>query len=64
MNEPMFPDPSDAQAHAGPSTIVQRMRDEVGRVFLGQSAVLDQVIAACDDRGLAMILTGVRHFRH
>jgi phosphoribosylaminoimidazolecarboxamide formyltransferase / IMP cyclohydrolase len=24
----------------------------------------DEVIAAADERGVAMVLTGVRHFRH
>ena len=24
----------------------------------------DEVIAAADERGIAMVLTGVRHFRH
>ena len=24
----------------------------------------DEVIAAADERGLAMVMTGIRHFRH
>jgi len=24
----------------------------------------DEVIAAADERGIAMVLTGIRHFRH
>jgi phosphoribosylaminoimidazolecarboxamide formyltransferase/IMP cyclohydrolase len=24
----------------------------------------DEVIAAADDRGIAMVVTGMRHFRH
>jgi phosphoribosylaminoimidazolecarboxamide formyltransferase/IMP cyclohydrolase len=30
----------------------------------GGSVRDDEVIAAADERGIAMVLTGVRHFRH
>ena len=30
----------------------------------GGSVKDDEVIAACDEAGIAMVLTGVRHFRH
>ncbi|HKJ61135.1 MAG TPA: bifunctional phosphoribosylaminoimidazolecarboxamide formyltransferase/IMP cyclohydrolase, partial [Hyphomicrobiales bacterium] len=49
-----FPDGLLALADAGATAVIQpggSMRDE-------------EVIAAANDRGLAMVLTGMRHFRH
>ncbi|MEM1420549.1 MAG: bifunctional phosphoribosylaminoimidazolecarboxamide formyltransferase/IMP cyclohydrolase, partial [Pseudomonadota bacterium] len=49
-----FPDGLIAAAEAGATAIIQpggAMRD-------------DEVIAAADERGLAMVFTGQRHFRH
>ena len=49
-----FRDGIDAAAEAGISAVIQpggSMRDE-------------EVIAAADEHGLAMVLTGMRHFRH
>jgi phosphoribosylaminoimidazolecarboxamide formyltransferase/IMP cyclohydrolase len=49
-----FPDGLIAAAEAGATAVVQpggSMRD-------------DLVIAAADERGLAMVFTGMRHFRH
>ena len=49
-----FPDGLLAAAEAGATAVIQpggSMRDA-------------EVIAAADDRGLAMVFTGVRHFRH
>ena len=49
-----FPDGIEAAADAGATAIIQPgggMRD-------------DDVIRAADARGLAMIFTGLRHFRH
>jgi len=46
MNEPMIPESPTPPPTGGLSLGIQRMRDEVGRVFLGQPAVLDQVVAA------------------
>jgi len=49
-----FRDGVDVLADAGAICVIQpggSMRD-------------DEVIAAADERGLAMIMTGVRHFRH
>ncbi|MBM3506695.1 MAG: bifunctional phosphoribosylaminoimidazolecarboxamide formyltransferase/IMP cyclohydrolase [Alphaproteobacteria bacterium] len=49
-----FPDGLIAAADAGATAFIQpggSMRD-------------DEVIAACNDRGLAMVFTGLRHFRH
>jgi phosphoribosylaminoimidazolecarboxamide formyltransferase/IMP cyclohydrolase len=49
-----FADGLIAAADAGATAVIQpggSMRDE-------------QVIAAADERGLAMVFTGVRHFRH
>jgi phosphoribosylaminoimidazolecarboxamide formyltransferase / IMP cyclohydrolase len=49
-----FRDGLDVLADAGASCVIQpggSMRD-------------DEVIAAADERGIAMVLTGVRHFRH
>ena len=49
-----FRDGLDAVADAGASSVIQpggSMRD-------------DEVIAAADDRGIAMVVTGMRHFRH
>lgn len=49
-----FPDSVDAAADAGIHTIVQP----------GGSIRDDQVFARCDELGVAMITTGVRHFKH
>ncbi|HEV7670326.1 MAG TPA: bifunctional phosphoribosylaminoimidazolecarboxamide formyltransferase/IMP cyclohydrolase [Thermoanaerobaculia bacterium] len=49
-----FRDGLDALATAGITAIVQP----------GGSKRDDEVIAAADEQGLAMLLTGVRHFRH
>ena len=49
-----FRDGIDAAAHAGVAAIVQP----------GGSRHDDDVIAACDELGVAMVLTGRRHFRH
>ena len=49
-----FRDGLDATAAAGIAAVIQpggSMRD-------------DEVIAAANDRGLAMVVTGMRHFRH
>jgi phosphoribosylaminoimidazolecarboxamide formyltransferase / IMP cyclohydrolase len=49
-----FRDGVDVVAKAGASAIIQpggSMRDE-------------EVIAAADEHGIAMVFTGVRHFRH
>jgi phosphoribosylaminoimidazolecarboxamide formyltransferase/IMP cyclohydrolase len=49
-----FPDGLEAAAAAGATAVVQP----------GGSVRDDEVIAAADRLGVAMILTGVRHFRH
>ncbi|HKI56284.1 MAG TPA: bifunctional phosphoribosylaminoimidazolecarboxamide formyltransferase/IMP cyclohydrolase [Trueperaceae bacterium] len=49
-----FRDGVDAAADAGVSAVVQP----------GGSIRDEEVIAAADERGLAMVLTGERHFRH
>lgn len=49
-----FPDGVEAAAKAGITAVAQP----------GGSKKDDDVIAACDRAGLAMIFTGVRHFRH
>jgi phosphoribosylaminoimidazolecarboxamide formyltransferase/IMP cyclohydrolase len=49
-----FRDGLDVLADAGATCVIQpggSMRD-------------DEVIAAANERGIAMVLTGVRHFRH
>jgi phosphoribosylaminoimidazolecarboxamide formyltransferase/IMP cyclohydrolase len=49
-----FRDGLDALAEAGAAAVIQpggSLRDE-------------EVIAAADERGIAMVFTGVRHFRH
>jgi len=49
-----FPDSIDAAAEAGIVAIIQP----------GGSRRDDEVIEACDRHGIAMVLTGRRHFRH
>ena len=49
-----FRDGVDAAAEAGVRAIIQP----------GGSVRDDEVIAAADERGLAMVFTGRRHFRH
>jgi phosphoribosylaminoimidazolecarboxamide formyltransferase/IMP cyclohydrolase len=49
-----FPDGVIAAAEAGATCVIQP----------GGSIRDDEVIAAADERGLAMAFTGVRHFRH
>ncbi len=49
-----FPDGVLAAADAGATAVIQP----------GGSIKDDEVIAAANERGLAMVLTGVRHFRH
>jgi phosphoribosylaminoimidazolecarboxamide formyltransferase/IMP cyclohydrolase len=49
-----FPDGIEAAAKRGVIAVVQP----------GGSVKDDEVIKACDDLGLSMIFTGVRHFRH
>jgi phosphoribosylaminoimidazolecarboxamide formyltransferase/IMP cyclohydrolase len=49
-----FPDGLEVAAAAGVTAVVQP----------GGSVRDDEVIAAADRLGLAMVLTGVRHFRH
>ena len=49
-----FPDNIEAAAAAGIRYIVEP----------GGSVKDDDVIAACNDLGVAMILTGMRHFLH
>jgi phosphoribosylaminoimidazolecarboxamide formyltransferase/IMP cyclohydrolase len=49
-----FADGMLAAAAAGASAIIQP----------GGSIRDDEVIAAADEAGLAMVLTGMRHFRH
>jgi phosphoribosylaminoimidazolecarboxamide formyltransferase/IMP cyclohydrolase len=49
-----FPDGLLAAADAGATAIIQP----------GGSIKDKDVIAAADERGLAMVLTGMRHFRH
>ncbi len=49
-----FRDGPDVAIDAGISAIVQP----------GGSVRDDEVVAACDERGVPMVLTGMRHFRH
>ena len=49
-----FPDSIAAAAEAGVAAIIQP----------GGSRRDDEVIAAADEHGMAMIFTGMRHFRH
>jgi phosphoribosylaminoimidazolecarboxamide formyltransferase / IMP cyclohydrolase len=49
-----FRDGLDAVCDAGASSIIQP----------GGSIRDEEVIAAADERGVAMVLTGMRHFRH
>ena len=49
-----FRDGLDAVAHAGAAAVIQP----------GGSVRDAEVIAAADERGLAMVFTGMRHFRH
>ncbi len=49
-----FPDGLLAAAEAGATAVIQP----------GGSVRDDEVIAAADEKGLAMVLTGMRHFRH
>jgi phosphoribosylaminoimidazolecarboxamide formyltransferase / IMP cyclohydrolase len=49
-----FRDGVDVVAEAGATSIIQP----------GGSVRDDEVIAAADERGIAMVFTGVRHFRH
>jgi phosphoribosylaminoimidazolecarboxamide formyltransferase/IMP cyclohydrolase len=49
-----FRDGVDALAKAGATAVIQP----------GGSIRDDEVIAAADEHGLAMIFTGIRHFRH
>ncbi len=49
-----FPDGVEEAARQGVTAVIQP----------GGSVNDDKVIAACDELGLAMVFTGVRHFRH
>jgi phosphoribosylaminoimidazolecarboxamide formyltransferase/IMP cyclohydrolase len=49
-----FPDNVHAAAAAGVTAIIQP----------GGSVKDKESIAACDEHGIAMLFTGVRHFRH
>jgi phosphoribosylaminoimidazolecarboxamide formyltransferase/IMP cyclohydrolase len=49
-----FPDAVEVAAKAGVTAIIQP----------GESLGDDKVIAACNEHNLAMVFTGVRHFRH
>jgi phosphoribosylaminoimidazolecarboxamide formyltransferase/IMP cyclohydrolase len=49
-----FPDSIEQAAAAGISAVIQP----------GGSKNDDQVVAACDKHGIAMIMTGRRHFKH
>jgi phosphoribosylaminoimidazolecarboxamide formyltransferase/IMP cyclohydrolase len=49
-----FRDGIDVLAEAGVEAVVQP----------GGSVRDEEVIAACNERGLAMVVTGRRHFRH
>jgi phosphoribosylaminoimidazolecarboxamide formyltransferase/IMP cyclohydrolase len=49
-----FPDGLEAVAHAGATAVIQP----------GGSVRDNEVIAAADTLGLAMVFTGIRHFRH
>jgi phosphoribosylaminoimidazolecarboxamide formyltransferase/IMP cyclohydrolase len=49
-----FRDGIDAAAEAGIRAVVQP----------GGSVRDDEVIAAADEHGMAMVFTGIRHFRH
>jgi phosphoribosylaminoimidazolecarboxamide formyltransferase/IMP cyclohydrolase len=49
-----FRDGLDVVVNAGARAVIQP----------GGSVRDDEVIAAADEHGIAMVLTGVRHFRH
>jgi phosphoribosylaminoimidazolecarboxamide formyltransferase/IMP cyclohydrolase len=49
-----FRDGIDEAAKAGVTAVIQP----------GGSVKDDEVIAAADEHGMAMVLTGMRHFRH
>lgn len=46
MSESEIPTPSATQPVSSLSGLIQRMRDEIRRVIIGQDAVIDQVLAA------------------
>ena len=54
MPSVVFRDGVDVLAEAGARTLVQP----------GGSVRDEEVIAAADEHGLAMLFTGMRHFRH
>ena len=49
-----FPDGVEAAAKAGVTAVIQP----------GGSVKDEEVIAVCNKLGLAMVTTGIRHFRH
>ena len=49
-----FPDGPETAAKAGVTAIIQP----------GGSVKDDETIAVCNQYGIALVLTGVRHFRH
>jgi phosphoribosylaminoimidazolecarboxamide formyltransferase/IMP cyclohydrolase len=49
-----FPDGLEAVAEAGATAVIQP----------GGSVRDEEVIAAADELGMAMVFTGIRHFRH
>ncbi len=49
-----FPDGVEAAAKAGVTAVIQP----------GGSVKDEDVVAACDRLGLAMVTTGIRHFKH
>ena len=44
--------------------ISAEMADAVEFVEMGEAEGDDEVIAAADEHGMAMVFTGIRHFRH
>ena len=54
-----FPDVIEVGAKAGVTAIIQP-----GGSLLVRAGGDEQAIAACDKHGMAMVFTGVRHFRH
>ena len=64
-----MPEMPDAGEYHGDAALIGRRDDLVvahaaAVIQPGGSVRDDEVIAAADERGIAMVFTGVRHFRH
>ena len=44
--------------------MARKVRKKLGEIIVEQGLATEEVVAAADEHGMALVFTGERHFRH